>query len=407
MKRIFLAALSALLIVPAVMAQEQLPPRADVLKLATKVNNWFMHKYDAAEAFLGGGKVRTTNLWTRAVYHEGLCALYSIDPREEYYQYNLRMAEANNWTPRYGATSRDADNYACVQTYVDLYRLEPDAYKLRQSIACLDGIVNTPDNSDWWWIDALQMGMPAFAKLGRTTGDYKYWDKMWQMYQYTRNEYDGGLWNAADGLWWRDHDFNPPYQTPNGRQCYWSRGNGWVVAAYVRTMDELPEPVAALPASGKAAKNMVVADPYHYLDYKADFIAMCKALVDRQREDGFWNCDLGDPDNYGGPETTGTALFVYGMAWGVRKGYLPADVFMPVIVRGWNAIAGAVQPNGFVGYIQGTGKEPKDSQPVTRDGRLDFEDFGIGCWLLAATEVYKLSPGEQGLGARKLAAQNK
>jgi len=346
--------------------------------------------------------VRTTNLWTRAVYHEGLSALYSIDPREEYYEYNLAMAEGNKWQPRYGAYSRDADNYACVQTYCDLYRLEPASYKLRPSIACFDGICNTPDNSDWWWIDAIQMGMPAFAKLGAITGDHKYWDKMWQMYEYTRNQYDGGLWNAAEGLWWRDHDFNPPYTTPNGKNCYWSRGNGWVVAAYVRTMDELPAPA---PFSSTRSKKTEPAstDPYHYNDYKADFIAMCHALKQIQREDGFWNCDLGDPDNFGGPETSGTALFIYGMAWGVRKGYLSADEFMPTIVRGWQALASVVQANGYVGYIQGTGKEPKDSQPVSANGKLDFEDFGIGCWLLAATEVYKLSPGEQGLGAKKLA----
>lgn len=384
------------------LAQHQLPPRAEILKQATKVNAWFMNKYDAADAFLGGGKVRTTNLWTRAVYHEGLSALYGIDPREEYYQYNLKMAEGNHWQPRYGAYTRDADNYACVQTYCDLYRLEPAAYKLRPAIACFDGICNSPDNSDWWWIDALQMGMPAFAKLGHLTGETKYWDKMWQMYEYTRNQYDGGLWNAAEGLWWRDHDFNPPYTTLNGKNCYWSRGNGWVVAAYVRTMDELPMPVETLVKGKK-----VTDDPYHYNDYKSDFIAMCKALKAIQRPDGFWNCDLGDPDNFGGPETSGTALFIYGMAWGVRKGYLSAEEFMPTIVLGWNALTSVVQSNGYVGFIQGTGKEPKDSQPVTANGKLDFEDFGIGCWLLAATEVFKLSPGEQGAGAKKLALLQK
>jgi len=36
-------------------AQDQLPSRAEVLKLAQKVNSWFMIKYDRADAFLGGG----------------------------------------------------------------------------------------------------------------------------------------------------------------------------------------------------------------------------------------------------------------------------------------------------------------------------------------------------------------
>ena len=50
----------------------------------------------------------------------------------------------------------------------------------------------------------------------------------------------------------------------------------------------------------------------------------------------------------------------------------------------------AVHPNGFLGYVQGTGKEPKDGQPVTYDSRPDFDDYGLGCLLLAGTEVYKL-----------------
>ena len=50
----------------------------------------------------------------------------------------------------------------------------------------------------------------------------------------------------------------------------------------------------------------------------------------------------------------------------------------------------AVHPNGYLGYVQGTGKEPKDGQPVAYDSVPDFDDFGTGCFLLAGTEVYKL-----------------
>jgi hypothetical protein len=50
-----------------------------------------------------------------------------------------------------------------------------------------------------------------------------------------------------------------------------------------------------------------------------------------------------------------------------------------------------VHPDGFLGFVQGTGKEPKDSQPVGYDKVPDFEDFGLGCFLLAGSEMYKLS----------------
>lgn len=56
-------------------------------------------------------------------------------------------------------------------------------------------LVNTPQVDDWTWIDAIQMGMPVLAQLGRLTGEQKYYDKMWQMYSCSRNEIGNGLFN--------------------------------------------------------------------------------------------------------------------------------------------------------------------------------------------------------------------
>ena len=78
------------------------------------------------------------------------------------------------------------------------------------------------------------------------------------------------------------------------------------------------------------------------------------------------------------------------MAWGVNNGLLERADYLPAIARAWEAMAAAVHDNGFLGYVQGTGKEPKDGQPVTRDSVPDFEDYGLGCLLLAGSEVYKL-----------------
>lgn len=380
-------ALGCLLAAPVV-AQETLPSRADILVQMEKVNDWFMKRHpDPTVKSFGKGKYRTSNLWTRSVYYEGLLALYGICPKKAYYDYTLQWCQFHEWTPRNGSQDHDADNYCCSQIYIDMYRLAPSSEKLAQVISNCNMYLNTPDNSDWWWIDAIQMGMPVFAKLGKTTGNEAYWDKAHQMYMYTRDSFDGGMWNAKDGLWWRDMDFNPPYKTPQGKQCYWSRGNGWVVAALCRVMDELPE------------------DHLYYKQYKQDLLDMLKSLKGRVREDGTWNCSLDDPEDFGGMEVTGTSLFVYGMAWAVRHGYVKAEEYMPVITKAWNSmIKNAVhQDDGMLGFQQGTGKEPKESQPTLYDKIPDFDDFGIGCFLLCGSEVYKLSPGEQGAGAKKLA----
>jgi rhamnogalacturonyl hydrolase YesR len=197
---------------------------------------------------------------------------------------------------------------------------------------------------------------------------------MYQMYAFSKYKHGGnGLYNPADKLWWRDKDFVPPYKEPNGEDCYWSRGNGWVVAALVRTLEALPP-----------------TDP-HYAEYLQDYKDMLSALPAIQREDGFWNVSLHDAGHFGGKELTGTSLFVYGMAWGIRNKLIDAKVYKPVMAKAWKALLKeCVTPNGRLAYVQGTGKEPKDSQPVNFDSKPDFEDFGLGCFLLAGTEIYKL-----------------
>jgi len=129
----------------------------------------------------------------------------------------------------------------------------------------------------------------------------------------------------------------------------------------------------------------------HRNEYLADYKSMMKALASLQRADGYWNVSLHDPTNFGGKELTGTSLFIYGMAWGINNGYLDRNKYLPIVIKAWNALAKeSVHSNGFLGYVQGTGKEPKESQPVTYDREPDFEDFGLGCFLMAGSEVYKL-----------------
>ena len=359
-----------------VVKAQDLPDKKETLKTVTKVNDYFMKKYaDYRTPSFVKNVTRPSNIWTRGVYYEGLMALYSVYPRDDYYKYAVDWSNYHEWGFRNGTTTRNADDYCASQTYIDLYNICPDPERIRKVKANIDMLVNTPQVNDWWWIDAIQMGMPVFAKLGKLTGKQKYFDKMWDMYEYTRNKHgENGMYNQKEGLWWRDQDFDTPYKEPNGKNCYWSRGNGWVYAALVRVLDEIP------------------TDEKHRADYINDFLTMSKAIKNCQRTDGFWNVSMHDESNFGGKETSGTALFVYGMAWGVRNGLLDRKEYLPVLLKAWNAmVKDAVHPNGFIGLVQGTGKEPKDSQPVTYDKVPDFEDFGVGCFLLAGSEVYKLN----------------
>ncbi|MFT4033010.1 MAG: glycoside hydrolase family 88 protein [Siphonobacter sp.] len=354
---------------------QKLPKPADILAPMELANAYFMKKWPDTGKEIVTNQARPSNIWTRGVYYEGLMALYKVHPKKEYLDYALSWGEAHHWGLRNGITTRNADNQCCGQTYIDLYMLDTSkTERIKDIKACIDNTVQSPKNSDWTWIDALQMAMPVYAKLGVIYKDTSYFEKMYRMYNYSKEVEGGkGLYNPVDKLWWRDKDFVPPYTEPNGQDCYWSRGNGWVVAALVRVLDIMPK------------------DEMHRAEYQKTLIDMLEALVPLQREDGFWNVSLHDATHFGGKETSGTALFAYGMAWGVNHGILSAKKYRPVILKAWKALVkDSVQPNGFLGYVQGTGKEPKDGQPVTVSSRPDFEDYGLGCFLLAGTEVYKM-----------------
>ena len=241
-KNVFILAIAIMTGVFTVRAQE-LPDRQKTLDVILSVNNYFMYKYADPTTTSNVGRVRPSNIWTRGVYYEGLMALYGIYPKDEFLDYTKKWADFHDWGMRHGNTTRNADDHCCGQAYIDMYRITGDRKMIQNIEASMEMLLNTPQVDDWWWIDAIQMAMPIFVKLAKERNyDQRYYDKMWDMYEYTRNTHgENGMYNAKEGLWWRDHDFDPPYKEPNGRNCYWSRGNGWVYAALVRVLDELPQ----------------------------------------------------------------------------------------------------------------------------------------------------------------------
>ncbi len=362
-----------------------------VLEAAQRTNNYFMAKYSDPTVPTNVKKVRPSSLWTRAVYYEGLMALNAIDPQQRYIDYAMTWADFHKWTPRNGVNTCDADDQCCGQTYVELAALKGGDQQalLANVIANLDYQMVTPNTKKqtstpkaktnvnslygWWtWIDAIQMAMPLYMQVGKLTNEQKYRDHAMQMYRWTRNECGGGLFNTKSGLWWRDADYVPPYKEKDGNDCYWSRGNGWVYAALVRCMNQL---------SPKSKE---------YKELKKDFLLMSAGLLSCQHADGFWHASLVSDADYPTPEMTGTALFLYGMAWGIQQGLLKAKTYRPACDKAWQALQSCVHNDGFLGWNQGTGKEPSAGQPVTFTSMPDFEDYGTGCFLLGASEYYKL-----------------
>lgn len=363
-----------LLTFSASLLAQKMPSKKEMVASMELANQYFMNKWPDAGKTIITNKERPSSIWTRAVYYEGLMALHSVDPKPAFYDYAVQWGEKHHWGLNGDIKTRNADNQCAGQTYIDLYLIDKKAERVKDIKASVDLMMQTDKIDDWSWIDALQMAMPVFTRLGVLYNDTNYFKRMNDMYRFSKYQHGGkGLYNPKDHLWWRDKDFVSPYQEPNGKDCYWSRGNGWVLAALARTLDLLPK-----------------TDP-HYTEYLNDFKEMAAAILPLQREDGFWNVSLHDPNHFGGKETSGTALFTYGFAWGINHHILDKKTYAPAIKKAWEAmVKDALHSDGMMGYVQGTGKEPKDGQPVSFDHIPDFEDYGLGCFLLAGTELTKL-----------------
>ena len=321
------------------------------------------------DRWLAGHPEAGDNRWARAVYFTGDLAAYEATGDARYLDYAVRWSEANGWRLNGGAATRNADNHAAGQTYLALYELDPAPERIAELHRSIETVVLDAARDDWWWADAQYMASPVFARLGRNLDDPRYFDAMHALFVDARDR--RGLFDPTTGLWFRDERYLfPASTTPHGKKIFWARGNGWVIASLVRTLVELP------------------SDSPYRADYENMLAAMAPAVAERQRADGFWNVSLDDPLDFGGPESSGTSLFTYAIAWGIRADLLDRATYLPVVEKAWLALVErAVLADGRVGLVQGEGEAPRWGQPVELG---DSTDFGVGVFLLAGSEVARL-----------------
>lgn len=360
---------TAILILSCNGLEAQIVPSGKTIESVNLANSYFNNKHPEADK-------TKINGWMASVYFEGLLAMNAVNPDSSFMNNIMNWAQFNFWGLPLGTDSRNTENQAAGQIYIDLYLL--NRYKeerIKHIRTCIDNMLLTEKADDWAKVSDLYISMPVYARLGKIYNNEHYFDRMNTMYLYAKQQVGAnGLYNSADHLWWYDKNYVSPYKEPNGENCYWSRGNGLVISALVRTLQFLP---------GKSEYRK---------DYLNTLTEMFEALIPLQRTDGFWNVSLKDPGNFDGKELTGTALIVYGMAWGLNEGELSRKEYLPVVMKAWNGILNdALHPDGFLGYVQGEATGPKDKQPVGFDTVSGSDDLALGCFLLAASEVYKLS----------------
>jgi len=367
-------------------ASTNMPLSSQILSDMTLANNYFTNNWPnpGCSSCLTGS--RPTTIWTRATYFEGSLAMWRVNHDANITNYATRWGTFHNWTLRNGAIDTSADNQCAGAEYIELYLLTPTlTNRITNIVANLNyWMITNSSKIDWWWyIDGVHMSMPAFAKMAAISGsgntNYSY--KMYTYWHYTKNVLapSNGLYNVTDHLWCRDSNYLANYTASDGtgQKCYWSRGNGWVFAGLARVLDVLPSSDA------------------HFAEYVQTFQEMAAALKTVQRPDGFWNMNLAYTNDYPGPESSGTAMFTYGLAWGIHHGYLDAATYLPTVIKGWNGLATYALHHtpsndaGFIGFVQSTGSYPTNQPGYT--SQPDFDDFTLGVLLLAGSEICQLT----------------
>lgn len=329
-----------------------------------------MHRVN--EHALAHPRVETDRDWIRATWYSGVTEAYHATGDARY------LEQARAWAAKHeyqiGTEKSGFNRMFCAMTWLELDLLEPDPRKITPTIDALNAnLPYAPQVGRIWfghqphstdighvYADGLYSAS-TLAMLHRATGDRKYLDFLHDAFWKVTET----LLDKQDHLYYRD----PSYigkTSPHGGKILWSRGNGWVFAGLPRVI-----------------RNLSKDDP-DYARYVELYRSMAKAIAALQQDDGFWRSNLGDPQHYTMPESSGTAFFVDGFGQGVRMGILDRDTYLPVIIRGWNALVTAVHPDGLLGWVQPVDAEPRPSHPRST------QEYGTGLFLSAGSQVYRL-----------------
>jgi unsaturated rhamnogalacturonyl hydrolase len=241
------------------------------------------------------------------------------------------------------------------------------------------------------WLDGLYMGQPFYAEYSMLNGDDNWNDIANQfvwMEKHARDPKTGLLyhgWDESKEQKWADKQTG---LSPH----VWGRAMGWYAIALVDTLDYFPK--------DHPRRGELIA----ILNREAEAITKYQ-----DKKSGVWYdiIDLASrPKNY--KESSASAMFVYSLAKGVRKGYLP-EKYLKTVNTGWAGIKKEFineQPDGNLDWegtvsVSGLGGNPY------RDGSFDYymseklrtnDVKGLGPAVMAAVELEQFAKPQNGKG---------
>ncbi|NOX46286.1 MAG: glycoside hydrolase family 105 protein [Chlorobi bacterium] len=302
--------------------------------------------------------------WKTSTYFTGVMAFHKATGNPKLLGQCVQWAERQDWHVG-NEWFFQANNFTCVQTYLEIYMIKKEGRMILDARQYMDSRLKHTEpayEQSWNYVDALYVGPPAFAMMGKATGEQRYIDFMNRMYW----QLAGYLFDEDEGLFYRDMKARRSEKSSNGKKVLWSRGNGWAMASIPRILTYLPKENPNYPKYEKLLQTMAIS------------------LKNRQGNDGMWRVNLSDPEEHPNPESSGTAFFVYALAWGINNGILEKETYLPVVHKAWQALYNAVDIDGKVCWGQSVSRDPDNVE------KGDSEIYVSGAFLLAGSEVLKL-----------------
>lgn len=234
-------------------------------------------------------------------------------------------------------------------------------YILTKQLRLPDGTLSRPNPRNMTlWADDMFMSIPFLARMGKLTGDSKYFDDAIKQVE-NFNKY---LFDPTTGLFF--HNYYSDDQT-NG-VGHWGRSNGWIAMAQVELLNNLPANHPKRPELIRLLLRQIVG----YSRY--------------QDQTGLWHQLLDKPDSY--LETSVTAMYTYAVARAVNQGWIN-EKYIAIAQEGWKGLTSKITADGQLQDVCiGTNMDTAIKFYYTRPTELN-DTHGIGALLLAGAEVLK------------------